>query len=79
MRISIDVDLDDLAESFLMNCEQSKVIDFFMAVDKAHGDCQFTEDLILALVRSLRSDYGPAEFSELIEAITGAAIPEEGE
>ena len=73
MRMKIEVDMDDLAESFLMDCERSQVVEFVMAVDRIHADCQFTEDLILGLIRSLCSDYGPVDFQELLDAIKRAA------
>lgn len=69
MRMNITVDMDDLAESMCLEARRQDVISFILKLDSLHAECSFTEDLILRLVESLKSDYGPVDFQELIDAI----------
>lgn len=67
--MNIAVDMDDLAESMLLETRRQDIIEFILKLDSLHAECSFTEDLIIRLVQSLKSDYGPIDFQELIDAI----------
>jgi hypothetical protein len=72
MRIPVSIDLDDLAEGFVMECTNEQTLAFLLAVDKEHADAGFTEKLILELVKSLRGDLAQCDRKELAISVCSA-------
>ncbi len=66
--IRCDVKISALnINSFLTS--QKELIEFIGEIDKQQQEVGFTEDLIKALVTSLRDDYTAGEMNELLEGL----------
>lgn len=69
MRISFDIPLEDLADTF-MELGRSDTLDFICQLDLSIADAGFTEALIKRLVTSIRGDMSEEDFADLIAHIT---------
>ena len=52
--ITVDVDLDELADMLIMTVKSSDILDFILKLNRVEANADFTRDLIRILEHSLR-------------------------
>lgn len=63
--IDISVNVKDIG----LNLDNESAKELILAIDAEQMDAQFTEDLVISLMTSLREDYTKEEYEMLIEQL----------
>ena len=58
IRTSVDIDLNELAYSVYEGTSDEELINFILSLDERVADVEFSKQLIVKLVQSLRNDVG---------------------
>lgn len=69
MKISVDIDLDQMAEE-IMIAGHEEAMRVVLAIDLGIADAGFTEELIVNLWNSLRGDIDDAEAADILTKLT---------
>jgi hypothetical protein len=69
MKVSIEVNAEDLAEELVSEWTYSEAMEFLLKIDLALASSDFTEELIKRLCKSLRGDYSDDDWRDLIETL----------
>lgn len=58
IRTSVAIDLNEVAEAIYRGCSDEEFINFILSLDERVADVEFSKQLIVKLVQSLRNDVG---------------------
>lgn len=67
--MTLPVDLNILGEAMAEHMSRGEVEDFICALDLSIADAEFTESLVLKLLKSLSGDLEGSEWSDLVATI----------